>query len=373
MNVPFLDLKRAYEVLAEELEEAVLGSLRSGRYIGGTEVEAFEEAFAAFCGARHCVAVANGLEALHLSLRALGIGAGDEVIVPSNTFIATWLAVSQAGARCIPVEPDAATSNLDPTLIEAAVTPATRAIIPVHLYGQPADLDPILSIAERHGLAVLEDAAQAQGAVYKGRRIGSHGALVAWSFYPGKNLGALGDAGSVTTDDADLAARLRLLRNYGSQERYHHEIQGYNSRLDPVQAAALRVKLRHLDRWNGRRIEIARRYQAAFRDIGLATPHVLNGAEPVWHLYCVRHSRRDDLRRLLHEAGIETLIHYPVPPHLQGAYAGMGFPRGSFPIAERLADELLSLPIDPLMRDDAVETVIAAVRNSVHALARAHG
>jgi len=361
MHVPFLDLKQAYDQLRGELEDAVLGSLRSGWYIGGSEVEAFEREYAAYCGAGHCVSVGNGLEALRLSLCALGIKVGDEVIVPSNTFIATWLAVSDVGARCVPVEPDAGTFNIDPTKVEAAITPATKAIIPVHLYGQPADLDPILTLAAAHGVAVLEDAAQAQGATYKGRRIGRHGALVAWSFYPGKNLGALGDAGGITTDDADLAAKLRLLRNYGSRERYRHEVRGGNSRLDSIQAAALRVKLRHLDRWNERRREIAGIYQEAFRYLDLVIPTVCEQVEPVWHLYCILHERRDALQRLLRDAGVETLIHYPVPPHLQGAYADMGLARGSLPIAESIAARILSLPIDPYMSDDQVHHVVASI------------
>src|ERR1035441_7113136 len=250
MTVPFLDLGASYREIQAELESAILASVRSGWYIGGQDVEAFEQEFAAFTETRYCVGVANGLDALRLSLLAMGIGAGDEVIVPSNTYIATWLAVSQSGATPVPVEPVESTYNLDPERIEAAITPRTRAILPVHLYGQPADIDPIVSIAEKHGLRVLEDAAQAHGARYKGRRVGGHGDVVAWSFYPGKNLGALGDAGAVTTNDSELADRIRVLRNYGSRVKYVNEVQGCNSRLDPVQAAALRVKLRHLDEWN---------------------------------------------------------------------------------------------------------------------------
>lgn len=371
MQVKFLDLRTMYESIKPELEAAVLRSLRSGYYIGGPEVEAFEAAYAAYCGVEHCVGVANGLEALQLALIALGVGAGDEVIVPSNTFIATWLAVSQCGAVCVPVEPDAATYNIDPERIEAAITPRTRACIPVHLYGQPADLDPILKVAQRHGLYVIEDAAQAQGARYKGSRIGGHSSLCTWSFYPGKNLGALGDAGAITTNDGACAARLRLLRNYGSPARYRHDEQGFNSRLDPVQAAALAVKLRHLDGWNLRRAEIVRTYQAEFADLDLILPAVLSGVEPVWHLYCVRHKNRAGLRAALERAGVETLIHYPVPPHLQGAYAWLGMRKGSLPIAEQIAESILSLPIDPLMSDKQVAHVVAAVRESVRDLS--HG
>ncbi len=246
---------------------------------------------------------------------ALDIGPGDEVIVPSNTYIATWLAVSQCGATPVPVEPDERTYNLDPNRIEAAITPRTKAILPVHLYGQPADLDPILAIARQHGLRVLEDAAQAHGARYKGRRIGGHGDAVAWSFYPGKNLGALGDGGAVTTNDPEIADRLRVLRNYGSRVKYVNEVQGVNSRLDPLQAAILHVKLRHLDDWNARRAAIAAHYREGLAATGLILPHVPAWAEPVWHLFIVRHPQRDALQRHLHEAGIGTLIHYPIPPH----------------------------------------------------------
>lgn len=361
MKVSFLDLGASYRELQQEIEAEVLRSLRSGWYIGGADVEAFEAEFSAFIGSQHCVGVANGLEALHMALRALDVGPGDEVIVPSNTFIATWLAVSECGAVPVPVEPDQVTCNIDVGGIEAAITPKTRVIIPVHLYGQSADLDSVLEIARRHGLRVLEDAAQAQGARYKGKPIGSHGDLVAWSFYPGKNLGAVGDAGAVTTNDDELADRIRVLRNYGSRQRYVNEVQGYNSRLDPVQAAVLRVKLRHLPEWNARRARIAARYSAELAHCGLELPVVPDWAEPVWHLYCVRHPRRDQLRERLMEAGVETLIHYPIPPHLQGAYARLAYGKGAFPVAERMADTLISLPIGPAMSEAQVDRVVAAV------------
>ena len=257
MTVPFLDLQAGYLELKEEIDAAVARVLQSGWYILGPEVSAFEEEFASYCGADHCIGVGNGLEALHLALLAMGIGPGHEVIVASNTFIATWLAVSMAGAVPVPVEPDPATHNLDPGRMEAAITERTKAILPTHLYGQPADLDPILDIARRHGLKVLEDAAQAHGARYKGKRVGGHGDAVAWSFYPGKNLGAFGDGGAVTTNDADLASRIRTLGNYGSREKYVNEVRGFNSRLDPLQAAVLSVKLRYLDEWNARRRAVA--------------------------------------------------------------------------------------------------------------------
>jgi dTDP-4-amino-4,6-dideoxygalactose transaminase len=360
----FLDLEAAYREIQAELESAVLASFRSGWYIGGQDVEAFEVEFAAFTKTRHCVSVANGLDALRLSLVAMGIGAGDEVIVPSNTFIATWLSVSQSGAIPIPVEPLESTYNLDSSRIEAAITSRTRAILPVHLYGQPADLDPILTLAHKYGLCVLEDAAQAHGARYKGRRIGGHGDAVAWSFYPGKNLGALGDAGAVTTNDPELADRIRLLRNYGSRVKYVNEVKGCNSRLDPVQAAVLRVKLKYLDEWNARRTGIAARYTAELAGTGCVLPTVPEWAEPVWHLYVVQHAERDDIQKALNEAGIGTLIHYSIPPHLQAAYRDAGFAEGRFPVAESMANRLLSLPMGPQLEDGDVTTAIAALKEA---------
>jgi dTDP-4-amino-4,6-dideoxygalactose transaminase len=302
------------------------------------------------------------LDALRLALIAMEIGPGDEVIVPSNTFIATWLAVSQCGATPVPVEPLESTCNLDPDRIEAGITKRTKAVIPVHLYGQPADLDPILSIARAHGLFVLEDAAQAHGAQYKGRRIGGHGDAAAWSFYPGKNLGALGDAGAVTTNNAQLAERIRMLRNYGSEIKYVHPMRGFNSRLDPVQAAALTVKLRHLDQWNDRRKAIAARYRQGLSGTSLQLPDVPAWADPAWHLYVVRHPRRDKLQSFLRDKEIGTQIHYPIPPHLQGAYRDHGRKEGQLPVAERMAETVLSLPMGPQMGEASVDAVIAAVR-----------
>ena len=362
MAVPFLDLHAAYAELRPEIDAAIARVLDSGWYILGPEVEAFEAEFAGYCQADHAIGLANGLDALHLALRAMDVGPGDEVIVPSNTYIATWLAVSQCGAVPVPVEPDPATHNIDPARIEAAITPRTKVILPVHLYGQPVDLDPILAIARKHGLRVLEDGAQAHGARYKGRRIGGHGDAVAWSFYPGKNLGALGDGGAVTTNDAQTADRLRVLRNYGSRVKYVNEVAGYNSRLDPLQAAVLRGKLAHLDDWNARRTALAQVYLDGLRDTGLVLPHVPDWAQPAWHLFVVRHRQRDDLQRALTEAGIGSLIHYPIPPHKQQAYAEAGYPADAFPLANRLAEEVLSLPMGPQMGVDQAETVVAAVR-----------
>lgn len=345
--IPFLDLGATYRELKPQIDAAVARVLEGGWYILGPEVEAFEAEWAAYCGAGFAVGLANGLDALTLALRALGIGPGDEVIVPSNTYIATWLAVSGVGAKPVPVEPDPLTHNIDPNLIEAAITPRTRAVMPVHLYGQPADLPPILEIAKRHGLRVIEDAAQAHGAAYRGRRLGGHGDIVCWSFYPGKNLGAFGDAGAITTNDADLAARVAMLRNYGSREKYVNELPGVNSRLDPLQAAVLRVKLKVLDDWTERRRAIASAYLEGLKDSGLILPHVPEWAAPVWHLFVVRTDAREQLQAQLAKAGIGTLIHYPIPPHMQSAYADLGFEAKAFPIARRLAQEVLSLPMGP--------------------------
>ena len=366
--IPFLDLKAPHVELREEIDAAIARVLDSGWYILGPEVEAFEAEFAGYCQADHAIGLANGLDALHLALRAMDVGPGDEVIVPSNTYIATWLAVSQCGAVPVPVEPDPATHNIDPARIEAAITPRTKVILPVHLYGQPVDLDPILAIARKHGLRVLEDGAQAHGARYKGRRIGGHGDAVAWSFYPGKNLGALGDGGAVTTNDAQIADRLRVLRNYGSRVKYVNEVAGYNSRLDPLQAAVLRVKLAHLDAWNARRTALAQVYLDGLRDTGLVLPHVPDWAQPAWHLFVVRHRQRDDLQRALAEAGIGSLIHYPIPPHKQQAYAETGYPADAFPLANRLAEEVLSLPMGPQMGAGDVDTVVAALIRAESAL-----
>lgn len=362
MKVPFLDLRAAYLELKPEIDAAIARVLDSGYYILGPEVEAFEEEWAQYCEAKHSIGVANGLDALHLALLAMDVGPGDEVIVPSNTYIATWLAVSQCGAIPVPVEPIEATYNIDPARIEEAITPRTKVILPVHLYGQPADLDPILAIARKHGLRVLEDAAQAHGARYKGRRIGAHGNAVAWSFYPGKNLGALGDGGAVTTNDPAIADRIRVLRNYGSRVKYVNEVKGFNSRLDPIQAAVLRVKLRVLDEWNKRRSGIAQRYLEGLAGSGLVLPHVPEWAEPVWHLFVVRHPERDALVKRLNEAGVGILIHYPIPPHLQDAYTETGLHTGSLPISERLASNVMSLPIGAQMSTLHIEYISKLAR-----------
>jgi dTDP-4-amino-4,6-dideoxygalactose transaminase len=374
VKVPFLDFIAPYEELKTELDEAYFRFMRSAWYILGHEVEAFEREFAAYCGVQHCVGVGNGLEALHLILRAYEIGEGQEVIVPSNTYIATWLAVSYAGATPIPVEPDERTFNLDPARIEAAITPKTRAILPVHLYGQPADMDPIMSVARRRGLKVIEDNAQAHGARYKGQRTGSLGDAAGNSFYPGKNLGAFGDAGAVTTNDAELANRVRVLRNYGSKKKYYNEVKGYNSRLDELQAALLRVKLRKMDEWNDRRRQRAAQYLARLNTLhGLKMPFVPDWAEPAWHLFVIRHPRRDALQLKLTEAGIGTLIHYPVPPHLSGAYADCRYARGAFPLAEDMADSVLSLPMGPHLSAAQADAVVEETSRAFRLVAEQAG
>lgn len=361
MKVPFLDLRAAYLELKPEIDAAIARVLDSGWYILGPEVEAFEAEWAEYCGASHAVGVGNGLDALTLALRALEIGPGDEVIVPSNTYIATWLAVSAVGATPVPVEPDSATYNIDPALISAAITPLTRAILPVHLYGQPVDLDPILAIARTFNLAVVEDAAQAHGARYKGSRIGAHGDVVCWSFYPGKNLGALGDAGAITTNRAALANKIRMLRNYGSREKYVNVLQGVNSRLDPVQAAVLRVKLRKLDEWNDRRRLIAELYKSTMWNAGLAKPFIPEYAESSWHLYVIVGAIRDKLRLHLSSNGIGCITHYPTPPFMQPAYEC--HENNDFGLAMRLADQSLSLPIGPHLSLKAAEDVVLAINS----------
>lgn len=361
MNIPFLDLKKGYLELRSEIDEAITRSLERGWYIGGKDVECFEDGFSNYVGSSNCVGVANGLDALHLTLRAMDVGPGDEVIVPAHTFIATWLAVSHVGASIVPVEPDQNTFNIDSSKIESAITARTKVIIPVHLYGQPADLDPILNIAGKYGIKVVEDAAQAHGATYKGKRIGTHGDAVAWSFYPGKNLGALGDGGAITTNDNALADKLRKIRNYGSSRKYHHELLGLNSRLDPIQAAVLSAKLRSLDDWNRRRSQIASTYSDGLSGSSYVLPHVPDWVDPVWHLYVIRTKKRKLLQEKLTKNGIGSLIHYPTPPHLQPAYKHLGYCVGSFPVSEELSEEVLSLPIGPHQSLEDTNRVIVSL------------
>ncbi|WP_336930540.1 DegT/DnrJ/EryC1/StrS family aminotransferase [Acinetobacter tandoii] len=363
MNIPFLDLKAAYLELKAEIDEAILRVTNSGYYVLGPEVEQFEKDFAEYCGANYCIGVANGLDALTLSLRAMGVTQGDEVIVPSNTYIATLLAVSQCGAIPVPVEFNELTYNINPELIESVITPKTKVIIPVHLYGQPVDLDPILEIAEKYGLKVLEDAAQAHGSTYKGKKIGGHGHAVAWSFYPGKNLGALGDGGAITTNDKVLADQLRTLRNYGSAQKYINIEKGYNSRLDPIQAAILGVKLKHLNQWNARRQKIAEMYLLELSGTNFILPKIIPEANSAWHLFVIRSKQRDKLQDYLQAHGIQSLIHYPIPPHAQCAYeTELSHLKGKLLLTENVSNEILSLPIGPHLSEESVSYIIDVLK-----------
>ena len=360
-KVPFLDLSVQHRAIREDLVAAATAVIDSGWYILGGEVQAFEREFAAFCGVKHCIGVGNGLEALQITLRAMNVGPGDEVIVPSNTFIATWLAVTGVGATIVPVEPDPASHNLDPALLEQAITARTKVIIPVHLYGHPADMDPINAVAQRHRLKVIEDAAQAHGALYRGRKAGSLGHAAGFSFYPGKNLGALGDGGAVTTDDDELADQIRLIRNYGSKKKYEHLVKGCNSRLDEMQAALLRVKLRSLEQGNEARRGIVARYVAELANRGIEVVEPLPDTVSSWHLFVVSAADRERLRTHLQDHGVETMIHYPVAPHLQPAYAEIDYGGRTFPIAERLQNRVLSLPLFPGMTEQQVDQVLGAI------------
>lgn len=364
MTVPFLDLRAAYLELKTEIDSAIANVLDSGRYILGPEVEIFEAEWASYCNARYAAGVGSGLDALTLTLRALGIGPGDEVIVPSNTFIATWIAVLAVGAFPVAVEPDPITYNINPAKIPEKITPRTRAIIPVHLYGLPADLDSIISIARYHDLYVIEDAAQAHGALFNGSRIGSHSDAACWSFYPGKNLGAFGDAGAVTTDNALLHQKLLTLRNYGSRTKYVNDDVGQNSRLDPVQASVLRVKLRYLDDWNARRQKVASTYLSRLSDSGMLLPiNRSSNSLSSCHLFVVQCDRRDALRAHLEQAHIETLIHYPIPPYRQAALKDIPLPPDVGSTTDYLSSRILSLPIGPHITACHVDQVVASINS----------
>jgi dTDP-4-amino-4,6-dideoxygalactose transaminase len=366
-QVPFLDVGASYLELQTELDDAYRRVMMSGAYILGEEVSAFEQEFAAYCGVNHCVGVGNGLDALYLILKAYDIGPGDEVLVPANTYIATWLAVSHTGAQPVPVEPDPRTYNMAVEAIPALISSRTRAILPVHLYGQPAAMDRIREIAANHSLKVVEDAAQAHGAIFDGRRSGSLGDAAGFSFYPTKNLGAFGDGGAVTTNDGVLADRIRCLRNYGSRVKYENDVKGFNSRLDPLQAAFLRLKLKYLDQWNDRRRVFAKRYLEELAEVSdLVLPAVRRGTDPVWHLFVVRHPNRDMIHRALNDARIGSMVHYPVPPHLSRAYSGGPWRSGDFPVTEHLANTVLSLPMGPHLTEPeqscALSTLVAAAK-----------
>lgn len=364
MTIPFLSFTPQHSPLREEILTAIASVYDKQWYVLGDQVRAFEASYAAFNQVSHCIGVANGLDALHLALEALRVGPGDEVLVPSNTYIATWLAVSFLGATPVPVEPNSATYNLDPARLEAAITSRTVGIMPVHLYGQACEMGPIMAIAQKHGLWVVEDNAQAQGAAWEDQVTGSFGAANGTSFYPGKNLGALGDAGAVTTNSSELAARIQTLRNYGSQKKYYNEIIGHNSRLDELQAAVLSVKLPYLPTWTQQRQDVAHLYNQHLAGIGdLILPEVAIGATHVYHLYVIRTRYRDMLQQYLTQQGIGTLIHYPVPPHRQQAYQHLDIKAGAYPIAEELADTSLSLPMWPGMEESHVMQVAHAIEN----------
>lgn len=363
MKIPFVSFLPMERELEDDLRAAFERVYAKSWYISGTEDEAFEKAFAGYCGASYCVGVGNGLDALMLILKALDIGVGDEVIIPSNTYIATALAVTYVGATPVFVEPDIRTFNVDPGKMEERITPRTKVVMPVHLYGQACEMDQIMDIAEKYSLYVVEDCAQAHGARYKGRQVGTFGIAAGFSFYPGKNLGALGDGGAVITDDEGLAKKVRALGNYGSDHKYHHIYQGHNSRLDELQAAFLSAKLPHLDRMNQERDHIAGCYLKGIRHPGVILPYVISDAEPVWHIFGIRCDRRDDLARYLQEKGICTNRHYPIPIHLQECYRNLGIPQGSLPIAEEISTTELSLPLYYGMTDEEIRYVVDSINS----------
>lgn len=361
MNVPFVSFKPLEKELNTELRAAFERVFERSWYIDGAEDKAFEEAFAAYCHTKYCVGCGNGLDALMLALRALGVGEGDEVIVPSNTYIATALAATYVGATPVFVEPDIRTYNIDPALIEEKITPKTKAIMPVHLYGQPCDMDPIMAIAKKYNLYVIEDCAQAHGATYKGQIIGSFGDAAGFSFYPGKNLGALGDAGAAVSNNKELADKIRAMGNYGSDYKYHHVYKGVNSRLDELQAAFLSAKLPLMDKVNEDRRATAKKYLEGIKNDAIILPYIPEWAEPVWHLFAVRCDRRDELAAYLQEKGIGTNKHYPIPMHLQDCYADLNIPQGALPIAEEISATELSLPMYYGMTDEEIQYVIDAM------------
>ncbi len=368
--IPLVNLHRAHDELGDEIRQAIDRVIRGSDFILSSEVEAFEQEFAAYCGAKHCVGVASGLDALTLTLTGLGVGKGDEVITAANTFVATALAIARVGATPVLIDHEASTYNLDPRRLTAAITRRTKAIIPVHLYGQPADMDPITAIAEEHGLAVIEDACQAHGALYKGRRCGSLAKAAAFSFYPSKNLGALGDAGAVVTDDDDLAQWLRTARNYGSKEKYHHILAGWNSRLDGVQAAVLRIKLRHLDRWNQRRRQLADVYRTLLIGAEVILPALQDAGEHVYHLFVIRTSHRDAMLARLQADGIGAAIHYPIPIPSQEAFRHRCLVPGPLAHAADGCGQILSLPMCPYLSEAEAEVIAEAVRRLPSATSR---
>lgn len=367
-TIPFLDLQAAYLELKLEIDTSIARTLNSGWYLLGEETKNFEEKFANYVGTKHCICVGNGLDALSLALRAMDLQPGDEVIVPSNTYIATCLAVSFLGATPVLVEPHPKTYTIDPNQIEAKITSKTKVILPVHLYGQTAEMDPIRSLAKRYHLKILEDAAQSHGAKYADQKAGSLGDAAAWSFYPGKNLGAFSDAGAVTTDDDQIAKQVQLLRNYGSQVKYFNEVKGVNSRIDEMQAAVLQVKLKYLDQWNQRRLTLAQHYSASLSHLPLILPYTPPWSHSAWHLYVIRTPERDRIQQILKKHGIETLIHYPVPPHQQKAYQDLNFKENDFPLAQKMSTELLSLPLGPHLKKQEQEVIIQVLCHALSSI-----
>ncbi len=363
MKINFVDIQKQYKQHEKEFDDAIKKVLLKGDFILGEEVATFEKEFAVFCEVKHCIGVASGTDALFLSLLALGIGSGDEVITAANTFIATTRAIQMTGASPVLVEMNPQTYNIDVTKIEKAITKKTKVILPVHLYGQPADMDPIIKIAKKYSLRIVEDAAQAQGATYKGKRIGGIGDITGFSFYPGKNLGAYGDAGAITTNNKTLAEKVKLLRDWGTNVKYYHEIPGYNSRLDTIQAAVLRVKLRYLEKWNKRRNDIAKRYDQLFQKTEFVVPYILPDAESVYHLYLIQVQKRDVLLSYLKKHGIYAGIHYPIPLHLQKANKNLGYKKGDFPLTEAYTKKIISLPIHPELTNDEVDYIVEKVKD----------
>ncbi len=363
-EIPFVDLQAQYRDLCREIQIRLFKTIENCHFILGENVEKFEQEFADYCGAKYAVSTSSGTAALFLSLLSLGIGKGDEVITCANTFIATLLAIHYTGARPVLVDVDEATYNLDIQKTKAAITNKTKAILPVHLYGQPVDLEPLLQLAKEHNLKIVEDASQAHGAEYKGKKLGGFGNISAFSFYPGKNLGAYGDGGIVVTDEAEIKEKLLVLRNYGQKEKYRHLVKGYNARLDTIQAEILRIKLKYLDKWNEARRKNAQIYNSLLKGIDgyILTPQEMPYARGVWHLYVIRVKERDRLQRCLKESGISTGIHYPIPPHLQPAFSDLGYKKGDFPITEKVAGEILSLPMYPELKEDQIEYVAQKIK-----------
>jgi dTDP-4-amino-4,6-dideoxygalactose transaminase len=365
IRIPYLDLKAQYQSIKPEIDAAIARVLESCQFVLGAEVAEFETSFATYCGTTQCIAVNSGTSALHLALLAAGVGAGDEVITVPFTFVASVAAVLYAGARPVLVDIDPQSFTMDPAAIEAAITPRTRAILPVHLYGQPADMDPIMEVARRHGLVVIEDAAQAHGAQYKGRPVGSIGHIGCFSFYPGKNLGAYGEGGAITTSTAKYAQKIRMLRDWGQDRKYHHALRGYNYRMEGFQGAILGVKLRHLETWTEARRKVASLYNKLLADCSVETPAEMRWARHVYHVYTLRSDDRDGLYAGLSSAGIQTGIHYPIPVHLQPAYADLGYGKGAFPQSEAAAQQVLSLPLYPELSSQAAEEVAAVIKKTV--------